>query len=162
MDLNVGDMIPDFLGIGSDGNEVHASDFGGVPLVIYFYPKDNTPGCTAEACSLRDGDAEIAAKGYKVIGISKDSVASHAKFADKYSLPFTLLSDPATEVNQAFGVWQKRRWQAGNIWVRYGQRSSRMHPTVSPISSARSTRKMPPHSCSVLLAVVSDVVLKCY
>ncbi|HJE39377.1 MAG TPA: peroxiredoxin [Candidatus Amulumruptor caecigallinarius] len=109
MDLNVGDMIPDFLGIGSDGNEVHASDFGGVPLVIYFYPKDNTPGCTAEACSLRDGDAEIAAKGYKVIGISKDSVASHAKFADKYSLPFTLLSDPATEVNQAFGVWQKKK-----------------------------------------------------
>ena len=109
MDLNVRDMIPDFLGIGSDGNEVHASDFGGVPLVIYFYPKDNTPGCTAEACSLRDGDAEIAAKGYKVIGISKDSVASHAKFADKYSLPFTLLSDPATEVNQAFGVWQKKK-----------------------------------------------------
>lgn len=102
-------MIPDFLGIGSDGNEVHASDFGGVPLVIYFYPKDNTPGCTAEACSLRDGDAEIAAKGYKVIGISKDSVASHAKFADKYSLPFTLLSDQATEVNQAFGVWQKKK-----------------------------------------------------
>lgn len=109
MDLNVGDMIPDFLGIGSDGNEVHASGFGGVPLVIYFYPKDNTPGCTAEACSLRDGDAEIAAKGYKVIGISKDSVASHAKFASKYSLPFTLLSDPATEVNQAFGVWQKKK-----------------------------------------------------
>ncbi len=109
MDLNVGDMIPDFLGLGSDGNEVHASDFGGVPLVIYFYPKDNTPGCTAEACSLRDGDAEIAAKGYKVIGISKDSVASHAKFAGKYSLPFTLLSDPATEVNQAFGVWQKKK-----------------------------------------------------
>lgn len=109
MDLSVGDMIPDFLGIGSDGNEVHASDFGGVPLVIYFYPKDNTPGCTAEACSLRDGDAEIAAKGYKVIGISKDSVASHAKFADKYSLPFTLLSDQATEVNQAFGVWQKKK-----------------------------------------------------
>ena len=109
MDLSVGDMIPDFLGIGSDGNEVHASDFGGVPLVIYFYPKDNTPVCTAEACSLRDGDAEIAAKGYKVIGISKDSVASHAKFADKYSLPFTLLSDQATEVNQAFGVWQKKK-----------------------------------------------------
>ena len=77
--------------------------------MIYFYPKDNTPGCTAEACSLRDGDAEIAAKGYKVIGISKDSVASHAKLADKYSLPFTLLSDPATEVNQAFGVWQKKK-----------------------------------------------------
>lgn len=109
MDLKVGDMIPDFLGLGSDGKEVHASDFEGTPLVIYFYPKDNTPGCTAEACSLRDGDAAIAAAGYKVIGISKDSVASHIKFADKYALPFTLLSDPTTDVNQAFGVWQKKK-----------------------------------------------------
>lgn len=109
MELNVGDMVPDCLGIAMDGREVHASDFEGTPLVIYFYPKDNTPGCTAEACSLRDGDAEIAAKGYKVIGISKDSVASHVKFADKYSLPFMLLSDTSTEVNQAFGVWQKKK-----------------------------------------------------
>lgn len=77
--------------------------------MIYFYPKDNTPGCTAEACSLRDGESALQAKGYKVIGISKDSIASHAKFADKYSLPFTLLSDPTTEVNQAFGVWQKKK-----------------------------------------------------
>lgn len=109
MELKVGDCIPDYLGLGIDGKPVHASDFNGTPLVIYFYPKDNTPGCTAEACSLRDGDADLAAKGYKVIGISKDSVASHQKFADKYSLPFTLLSDPTTEVNQAFGVWQKKK-----------------------------------------------------
>lgn len=102
-------MIPDSLGLGSDGKEVHAEDFAGTPLVIYFYPKDNTPGCTAEACSLRDGESALQAKGYKVIGISKDSIASHAKFADKYSLPFTLLSDPTTEVNQAFGVWQKKK-----------------------------------------------------
>lgn len=109
MELKVGDMIPDTLGLGSDGKEVHAADFAGTPLVIYFYPKDNTPGCTAEACSLRDGESALEAKGYKVIGISKDSIASHAKFADKYSLPFTLLSDPTTEVNQAFGVWQKKK-----------------------------------------------------
>lgn len=102
-------MIPDSLGLGSDGKEVHAEDFAGTPLVIYFYPKDNTPGCTAEACSLRDGESALQAMGYKVIGISKDSIASHAKFADKYSLPFTLLSDPTTEVNQAFGVWQKKK-----------------------------------------------------
>lgn len=155
-------MIPDFLGIGSDGNEVHASDFGGVPLVIYFYPKDNTPGCTAEACSLRDGDAEIAAKGYKVIGISKDSVASHAKFADKYSLPFTLLSDQATEVNQAFGVWQKKK-MAGREYmgtVRTTFVTDASHRITHIIRKV--TRKMPPHSCSALLAVVSDVVLKCY
>lgn len=109
MELKTGDMIPDILGLDAEGKEVHASDFDGTPLVIYFYPKDNTPGCTAEACSLRDNDAAIAALGYKIIGISKDSVASHAKFAEKYSLPFTLLSDPTTEVNQAFGVWQKKK-----------------------------------------------------
>ena len=78
-------------------------------FIIYFYPKDNTPGCTAEACSIRDGYGELKALGYEIIGISKDSVASHVKFADKYSLPFILLSDPDTTVNQAFGVWQKKK-----------------------------------------------------
>ena len=86
-----------------------ASDFAGKPLVIYFYPKDNTPGCTAEACSLRDSYHELTGRGYTLIGISKDSVESHIRFADKYSLPFLLLSDPTTEVNQAFGVWQKKK-----------------------------------------------------
>ncbi len=107
--MNIGDHIPEILGIGPDGKKVKSSDYAGKPLVIYFYPKDNTPGCTAEACSLRDYNAEIQAKGYEIIGISKDSTASHEKFANKYSLPFTLLSDPTTEVNQAFGVWQKKK-----------------------------------------------------
>ncbi len=107
--MKIGDKIPNVLGISADNIEVNSSDFAGTPLVIYFYPKDNTPGCTAEACSLRDYDADIRAKGYKIIGISKDSVASHGKFAAKHSLPFTLLSDPSTEVNQAFGVWQKKK-----------------------------------------------------
>lgn len=107
--LQSGDLIPDFLGFGPDGKEIHASDFTGQPLVIYFYPKDNTPGCTAEACSLRDYDTELANAGYKVIGISKDSVASHGKFAAKHELPFLLTSDPDTTVNQSFGVWQKKK-----------------------------------------------------
>lgn len=102
-------MIPEMLGVDAEGNEVKASDFAGKPLIVYFYPKDNTPGCTAEACSLRDGYEELRKKGYVVVGISKDSPASHVKFADKYSLPFTLLSDESTEVNQAFGVWQKKK-----------------------------------------------------
>lgn len=102
-------MIPEVLGVDAEGNEVKASDFAGKPLIVYFYPKDNTPGCTAEACSLRDGYEELRKMGYAVIGISKDSPASHVKFADKYSLPFTLLSDESTEVNQAFGVWQKKK-----------------------------------------------------
>lgn len=107
--MNIGDTIPEVLGLDAEGREVKASDFAGKPLVIYFYPKDNTPGCTAEACSIRDGFDAIKAAGYTVIGISKDSPASHVKFADKYSLPFILLSDPTTEVNQAFGVWAKKK-----------------------------------------------------
>lgn len=107
--MEIGNKIPDYLGIDNDGKRVMASDFAGKPLIIYFYPKDNTPGCTAEACSLRDGNAELTDLGYTVIGISKDSTASHIKFAAKHSLPFLLLSDPDTEVNQAFGVWQKKK-----------------------------------------------------
>lgn len=107
--MNIGDKIPEILGLDQAGNEVKSSDFNGKALIIYFYPKDNTPGCTAEACSLRDFNSELQAKGYTTIGISKDSVASHKKFIDKFSLPFILLSDPSTEVNQAFGVWQKKK-----------------------------------------------------
>lgn len=108
--MNIGDMIPEVLGYdGAQDKTVKASDFAGLPLIVYFYPKDNTPGCTAEACSLRDGFDELRAKGYVVIGISKDSAASHHKFAQKYELPFILLSDESTEVNQAFGVWQKKK-----------------------------------------------------
>lgn len=107
--LKIGDLIPEVLGVNTDGKTVTAADFAGEPLVIYFYPKDNTPGCTAEACSLRDGRMDLQRLGYTIIGISKDSPASHLKFADKNDLPFTLLSDETTEVNQAFGVWQLKK-----------------------------------------------------
>ena len=107
--MNIGDKIPENLGLNIEGKEVRESDFAGKPVIIYFYPKDNTPGCTAEACSIRDYNKELKDLGYEVIGISKDSIASHVKFADKYTLPFLLLSDPTTEVNQAFGVWQKKK-----------------------------------------------------
>ena len=107
--MTIGDIIPEVLGVDAQGKEVKASDYAGVPMIIYFYPKDNTPGCTAEACSLRDGYEELRKLGYADIGISKDSPASHVKFAAKYELPFTLLSDSTTEVNQAFGVWQKKK-----------------------------------------------------
>lgn len=107
--METGEKIPEVLGLDAEGREIKASDFAGKPLIIYFYPKDNTPGCTAEACSIRDGYQSLTALGYTVIGISKDSAASHLRFAQKYELPFLLLSDPTTEVNQAFGVWQKKK-----------------------------------------------------
>lgn len=107
--MQLNQQIPDFLGYDLDGNPVLASQFEGKPLIIYFYPKDNTPGCTAEACSLRDGNRELEALGYTVIGISKDSAASHRKFAEKHALDFMLLSDPETSVNQEFGVWQEKK-----------------------------------------------------
>lgn len=107
--LSTGDKIPSFLGYGPGGKAVEASAFEGQALIIYFYPKDNTPGCTAEACSLRDGWQELKNRGYTVIGISKDSTASHEKFAAKHSLPFLLLSDPEGKVNESFGVWQLKK-----------------------------------------------------
>lgn len=107
--MKIGDKIPEILGINAEGAEVKASDFAGKKLAIYFYPKDNTPGCTAEACSLRDGYAELRAAGFEVIGISKDSAASHQKFAAKYELPFTLIADTDLRMNEAFGVWQLKK-----------------------------------------------------
>lgn len=107
--MKIGDKIPEILGINAEGTEVKASDFAGKKLAIYFYPKDNTPGCTAEACSLRDGYAELRAAGFEVIGISKDSAASHQKFAAKHELPFTLIADTDLRMNEAFGVWQLKK-----------------------------------------------------
>lgn len=107
--MKIGDKIPEILGINAESAEVKASDFAGKKLAIYFYPKDNTPGCTAEACSLRDGYAELRAAGFEVIGISKDSAASHQKFAAKHELPFTLIADTDLRMNEAFGVWQLKK-----------------------------------------------------
>lgn len=107
--MKIGDKIPEILGINAEGAEVKASDFAGKKLAIYFYPKDNTPGCTAEACSLRDGYAELRAAGFEVIGISKDSAASHQKFAAKHELPFTLIADTDLRMNEAFDVWQLKK-----------------------------------------------------
>ncbi|MCH5181280.1 MAG: peroxiredoxin [Prevotellaceae bacterium] len=107
--MNKGDLIPDLLGYDAEGNAVERSRFEGTPLIIYFYPKDNTPGCTAEACSIRDDESALRALGYEIIGISRDSAASHRRFAEKYGLGFLLLSDPEAEVNRSFGVWRKKK-----------------------------------------------------
>ncbi len=107
--LEVGAKAPDFTLPDKDGNLVSLSSFLGKKVVVYFYPRDNTPGCTREACAFAKANAEFAAKGVTVIGISKDSVSSHQKFAQKYELPFLLLSDPELQAIQAFGVWQEKK-----------------------------------------------------
>lgn len=107
--IKIGDKLPQQLGIDANGNMLTVDMFAGKPMIIYFYPKDNTPGCTAEACSLRDGYAQLKAKGYAIIGVSKDSETSHRKFTDKYALPFPLIADTDTSLNQAYGVWQKKK-----------------------------------------------------
>ncbi len=109
MALKIGDKIPEVLGFDANGNELKASQFEGKRLVLYFYPKDSTPGCTAEACSLSDGYATLLKAGYAVVGVSKDSAASHKKFSEKYSLPFPLIADTDLRLNQEFGVWQEKK-----------------------------------------------------
>ena len=100
--------MPDFEVVDQDGKTVKSQDLLGKKTIIYFYPKDNTSGCTAEACNLRDNYEAMVAKGYNVIGVSKDSAASHKKFIEKYQLPFTLLADTSTEMIQAFGAWGEK------------------------------------------------------
>ena len=109
MALQVGDKAPEVLGINQDGNEIRLSDFAGKKLVLYFYPKDNTPGCTAQACSLRDEYSELRKKGYKVLGVSADSAASHQKFIQKYDLPFNLISDGDKTLSEQFGTWGEKK-----------------------------------------------------
>ena len=107
--LKVGMKAPEFTLQDKDGNPIALSDFLGKKVVLYFYPKDNTPGCTRQACAFAGSYAEFQAKGVEVIGISRDSVASHVKFAEKYQLPFVLLSDPDLTAIQAYGVWQEKK-----------------------------------------------------
>ena len=107
--LNVGDKMPRFSVVDETGKQVTEKDLLGRKTVIYFYPKDSTPGCTAEACNIRDNYQSFMARGYQVYGVSKDSQASHVKFKEKYELPFPLLSDPTTEMLQTFGAWGEKK-----------------------------------------------------
>lgn len=107
--LQIGNQMPAFSVADETGRVVTDKDLLGKKTVIYFYPKDSTPGCTAEACNIRDNYRTFLAQGYQVFGVSKDSQASHVKFKEKYDLPFPLLSDPTTEMLQAFGAWGEKK-----------------------------------------------------
>lgn len=107
--LEIGNRMPDFSAADQNGNIVKSADLIGKKTVVYFYPKANTPGCTAEACSLRDNYERFLALGYNVIGISKDSVKAQKSFSDKYALPFTLLADTDALIIKAFGAWGEKK-----------------------------------------------------
>ena len=108
MKLTVGDPAPDFHTRDQQGNPVHLSDYRGRKVVLYFYPKDDTPGCTAQACNLRDNYAELKQAGYEVLGVSIDGEKSHQKFIGKYELPFALLADTDKQIVEAYGVWVEK------------------------------------------------------
>ena len=107
--LTVGTKAPDFILNDQNGAEVRLSDFLGQKVILYFYPRDNTPGCTRQACAFAGSYAAFREQNVTVIGVSKDSVASHVKFAQKYELPFILLADPELQAIQAYGVWQEKK-----------------------------------------------------
>lgn len=113
--MKIGDMAPEVLGRDEQGREIKLSDYRGRKLILYFYPKDNTSGCTAEACSLRDHHQELQAAGYEIVGVSKDSAASHVKFKEKYALPFPLIADVDHSLLETMGAWGEK--------VMYGKKS---------------------------------------
>lgn len=106
--MKQGDLIPEYLGVDENGKELYRKDFVGHKLILYFYPKDNTPGCTAEACSIRDHYKELAEGGYAVVGVSSDSEASHQKFIAKHDLPFHLIADTEHKLQEEMGVWGEK------------------------------------------------------
>jgi len=108
--LNVGDVVPDFTVHDEQGNQVRLSDYKGKKLIVFFYPRANTPGCTAEACNLRDHYKEILNKGYSILGVSADNQRKQSNFKNKYEFPFPLLADTEHEVINAFGVWGPKKF----------------------------------------------------
>src|SRR4051794_3479946 len=113
--LQEGTAAPQFEGIDQNGEKVSLSNFKGKKVILYFYPKDDTPGCTAQACNLRDNYHELLANGYQVIGISTDSVKSHKKFENKYELPFPLIADEDRKIVDQYGVWGQKQFM-GRIY----------------------------------------------
>ncbi len=149
--IKVGDQAPDFQTINDQGQAVSLKDLRGKRVVLYFYPKDDTPGCTKQACYFRDLSAEFAAKDAVILGVSPDSVASHVKFREKFGLPFPLLADPGAQVAQRYGVWKERSM--------YGKKFMGIERTTFVIGKDGTIRKVFPkvkvegHADAVLAAL---------
>lgn len=149
--IEVGKAAPEFSLSDQDGKAVSLSACKGSPVVLYFYPKDDTPGCTKEACAFRDAFAEYRRRGAKILGVSPDDPASHAKFAQKYELPFTLLADPEHEVCETYGVWKEKNM--------YGRKSMGVERTTFVIDGQGIVRaafprvKVDGHSDAVIAAL---------
>ena len=114
--LKPGDKAPDFNGKDQDGQKISLQQYRGKKVVLYFYPKDDTPGCTAQACNLRDHNDTLAKAGYTVLGVSGDDEVSHKKFREKYSLPFSLVADPDKTINKKYGVWVEKERDGKKVW----------------------------------------------
>jgi peroxiredoxin Q/BCP len=108
MNINIGDKAPDFESTDQEGKKVKLSDYEGKKVVLYFYPRDNTPGCTAEACNLRDNYEQFLSNGYEILGVSSDTEQSHQKFIDKYELPFRLIADTDKSIHEKYGTWVEK------------------------------------------------------
>ena len=149
--VDEGKPAPDFELTSDSGEQVKLSDFRGKPVVLYFYPKDDTPGCTAQACGIRDVYSDFRERGAVVLGVSPDDEASHVKFKEKYSLPFTLLADPGHEVAEEYGVWKERNM--------YGKKSMGIERSTFVIdvsgNVAKAMRRVKPdtHAADVLAAI---------
>ena len=116
MPLQVNDPAPAFVGIDQDGQPIQLTDFAGKKLVLYFYPKDNTPGCTAQACNLRDNYTALQEAGYEIVGVSTDSVASHKRFIEKKQLPFRLIADEDRTIHEQYGTWVQKSFLGKKYW----------------------------------------------
>ena len=134
MHLKEGDKAPDFQGIDQDEKTISLSDYKGKKLILYFYPKDDTPGCTAEACNLRDNYSVLKKEGFELLGVSPDNPKKHQKFIDKYSLPFPLIADTEKEILNAYGVWGPKKFM--------GKEYDGVHRTTFIIDEAGKIEKI--------------------
>ncbi|HEU0110538.1 MAG TPA: thioredoxin-dependent thiol peroxidase [Flavisolibacter sp.] len=132
--LQVGEKAPAFSGIDQDGKRVSLADFKGQKVVLYFYPEDDTPTCTVQACNLRDNYSSLIKKGFKVIGVSPNDEKSHKQFREKFNLPFTLLADPGHKIIKKYGVWGEK-----NL---YGRKYMGLHRTTFVIDEKGSIQKI--------------------